>query len=97
VGWCSAANGFVGTTSTISSTLSGWTAGGGLEWMAAPNWLLRGEYRYTSYGSLTGTFFPGGAGSFNQDAISASIKLKTQTALFGVAYKFGGGPVVAGY
>jgi outer membrane immunogenic protein len=99
-GWCSGGTpGFVGTTSTISTTLSGWTAGGGLEWMAAPNWLLRGEYRYTSYGSISGTFFPGvnGGGVLGGDAIAANVKLHTNTAIFGVAYKFGGGPVVAGY
>jgi outer membrane immunogenic protein len=35
------------TTSTaFSRTQGGWVAGGGLEWMITPNWLLRGEYLY---------------------------------------------------
>jgi outer membrane immunogenic protein len=30
-----------------SSTRTGWTAGGGLEWMFMPNWSTRAEYLYT--------------------------------------------------
>jgi opacity protein-like surface antigen len=68
--------------------------------MFALHWLLRGEYRYTDYGRVSGTFFPGvnGAGVFNGDAIAAGVQLHTHTALLGIAYKFGGGlPVVVGY
>lgn len=32
------------------STEYGWTLGGGVEWMFAPAWSIRGEYRYTDYG-----------------------------------------------
>ncbi|WP_457798213.1 outer membrane protein [Methylocystis sp. S23] len=32
------------------STSLGYTAGAGAEWMVAPNWSLKGEYRYTDLG-----------------------------------------------
>ena len=35
-----------------SSTLVGWNAGGGLEWMFLPNWSLKGEAFYYDLGSL---------------------------------------------
>jgi outer membrane immunogenic protein len=92
VGWCSTGANFLGTASTLSKTLTGWTLGGGIEWMLAPQWLVRGEYRYADYSTLTGTFFPGDAGPCtNCEAIAADVKLQTHTALFGIAYKFGGG------
>jgi outer membrane immunogenic protein len=39
------------TSTAFSSTQGGWVAGGGLEWMITPNWLLRGEYLYYSLNS----------------------------------------------
>lgn len=46
-----AANG--STAVSDSSTRAGWTAGGGLEWMFAPNWTLKGEYLYYDLGTVT--------------------------------------------
>lgn len=74
----------------------GWTVGGGVEWMFTPNWLLRGEYRYADYGTFSNTdtrFNP--AGPTTQIA-TYDVDVRTHTALFGIAYKFGG-PVVARY
>ena len=42
---------------TQNNTLWGYTVGGGLEWRVAQNWLLRGEYRYSNFGTLKSTFF----------------------------------------
>jgi outer membrane immunogenic protein len=36
-----------------SATLPGWTAGGGLEWMFAPQWSLKGEYLYYDLGTMS--------------------------------------------
>jgi outer membrane immunogenic protein len=36
-----------------SSVLVGWTAGGGAEWMFAPNWSLKAEYLYYNLGGLS--------------------------------------------
>jgi outer membrane immunogenic protein len=97
VGWCAANSPLLGTTQTISTTRVGWTAGGGMEVMVTPNWLARAEYRYADYGTFSATLFSGFNGSVNNgDAFSFDTKLRTHTALIGVAYKFGG-PVVAKY
>jgi outer membrane immunogenic protein len=89
VGYCLGGGPFIGTTETISKTMTGWTVGGGIEWMLTSHWLVRGEYRYTQYGTLSGTFFPGFNGAnLNGDALSASVNLNTHTALLGAAYKF---------
>jgi outer membrane immunogenic protein len=68
---------------TNSSTRFGWTAGAGIEWMFAPNWIARGEYRFSDYGSFDTTFF--GA---TVDQVNASIDLRTHTAYFGISYLF---------
>jgi outer membrane immunogenic protein len=41
----------LGITSSDSQTHSGFTIGGGLEYMFAPSWSAKGEYMYTSLGS----------------------------------------------
>ncbi|HZR72792.1 outer membrane protein [Bradyrhizobium sp.] len=52
----------LGLTVSDSQTLTGWTAGAGIEWMFLPHWSVKGEYLYRSFGSQT--FFastvPGG-------------------------------------
>jgi outer membrane immunogenic protein len=45
-------------TSTLAlgrfeQTLAGWTAGGGVEWLFAPNWSLKAEYLYYDLGRVT--------------------------------------------
>jgi outer membrane immunogenic protein len=40
-----------GATSSDSHTHTGYTLGGGLEYMFAPNWSAKGEYMFTSLGS----------------------------------------------
>jgi outer membrane immunogenic protein len=41
-----------------SSKRAGWTIGGGLEWMFAPNFTVKGEYLYYDFGSVS---YPGPA------------------------------------
>jgi outer membrane immunogenic protein len=50
--------GVQGGYSNYSNTRTGWTAGGGVEWMFLPNWSAKAEYLYTdlSSGGTTGTF-----------------------------------------
>jgi outer membrane immunogenic protein len=92
VGWCGGGAGTnVGSSSTSSATMAGWTVGGGLEWMWQPHWLVRAEYRYTDYGTFNYTLFAGpnaGSPGINLDAIAASVKVQTNTATLGLAYKF---------
>lgn len=61
-----------------SKTLTGWTIGGGLEYAATDNILLRAEYRYTDYGNDTWSDWAGGE----------RVDLKTNDIRLGVAYKF---------
>jgi outer membrane immunogenic protein len=75
IGWCIGPPGptNVGSTSTVSATVLGWTIGGGLEWMLTQNWLLRGEYRYADYQQFNYTLFPGNAAAgLGTDAILAN-------------------------
>lgn len=69
---------------SASSTNVGWTLGGGIEKVVAANWLLRGEYRYSSYGSQKVSLMQG-AQRFEAELGSHS----TQTAMIGIAYQFG--------
>lgn len=41
------------STSSAARTLTGWTAGGGVEWMFLPNWSVKAEYLYYSLGKLS--------------------------------------------
>jgi len=80
-----------------SSDRSGWTVGGGLEWMFAPGWSVFGEYNYMDFGRKD-VLFTAAPGTIGLPSIN-STKLTVQTALVGVNYKFnfGGAPLVAKY
>ena len=67
---------------THKATKTGWTAGAGVEWMLTPAWILRAEYRYADYGSLAASFFG------PPDDFSAAMRIRTQSAQFGLAYRF---------
>ncbi len=69
-----------------SSTMLGWTIGGGIETRLWGNWFGRAEYRYSDYGDATY--------SDSELGITATYdeKVRTQTALLGLAYKFGEAP-----
>jgi len=38
---------------TYAGTLTGWSAGGGLEWMFTPEWSVKGDYLYYDLGSVS--------------------------------------------
>jgi outer membrane immunogenic protein len=78
----------LGLTLSESRLHSGWTIGGGLEYMFAPNWSAKAEYMYADYSNsnyLT-AFVPGGIG----------LGVTVNTVKAGVNYHFGS-PVVARY
>jgi outer membrane immunogenic protein len=76
-----------------SSTLTGWTVGGGAEWMFAPHWTVKGEYLYYDLGSMgyavptltqlnaAGTPFFGASGA-------ASASVKGGLTRVGINFKF---------
>jgi len=74
---------------TLGSTRVGWTVGGGVEQMIGRNWLVRVDYRYADFGTLTHTFFTaGGVGVGFDDRFDARVKVRTHTATVGLAYRF---------
>lgn len=68
-------------TEVIRRTLSGWTAGAGIEYALTNNISARAEYRYARYGE---EFFP-----TQQVAARALHDTTTNTIRGGVTYKFG--------
>jgi outer membrane immunogenic protein len=74
---------------SASSTRSGWTAGGGLEWGFAPNWSAKFEWLYMKFDSVAFNTLaaegPRSSAPFDDNVIRA-----------GINYRFGG-PVVAKY
>jgi outer membrane immunogenic protein len=46
-----------GATASLANSRSGWTIGGGLEWMFAPRWSAKLEYLYLDTGSFDSTVF----------------------------------------
>jgi outer membrane immunogenic protein len=73
--------GFTDTTGTFGSSgrwsgvRAGWTAGAGAEWMFAPNWSAKVEYRYYDLGTATnnlGTFQQFGGFGTTLETVSAS-------------------------
>jgi outer membrane immunogenic protein len=42
-----------GVALSDSKTMTGWTAGAGVEWMFLPHWSVKGEYLYRSFGGQT--------------------------------------------
>jgi len=87
---------------SVSTTLFGWTAGVGGEWMFAPNWSAKVEYLYYDLGNLSGTSTlttPGGTlapGSVAIVPVSTTAKFNGSIARVGINYRFGG-PVVSQY
>lgn len=68
-------------TATFSDTFTGWTVGGGLEYAVTDNIILRGEYRYTDFGSED---FP----EVSPYSDPHELEVETHDVRFGVAYKF---------
>jgi outer membrane immunogenic protein len=79
-----ACTGFNNHFDSQSEWLSGYTIGGGAEWKLLPNWLIRGEYRFSDFGTLSHTFF-----RFSGEIeVQANVKVRSQTATAGIAYLF---------
>jgi outer membrane immunogenic protein len=72
---------------TGSETRTGWTAGGGVEFLIAPNWSVFAEYNYIDFGSKTPTLQ--GYGITAGATVPIQINHRIDTAMFGVNYRFG--------
>jgi len=69
-----------------SNTRTGWTIGGGVEWMFAPHWSAFLEGNYMDFGSKSGTVVT--AAGTCALGCSFSAKATEATALVGVNYRF---------
>ena len=70
---------------------TGWTVGGGVEWMFVPHWSVFLEYNYMNFGTSTGNFAINGftpQGLPVTTPVSVSAKANLQNVLLGVNYKF---------
>jgi outer membrane immunogenic protein len=79
------------TFRTDGNHKDGYTVGGGLEYLFAPNWSAKAEYQYYNFGSTTFTGGPAPivGGRFRDDEHSVKV---------GINYRFGwGGPAGARY
>ena len=72
---------------TDSTTRLGYTVGGGIETMLWPNWIARAEYRFADYGRFSNTDVRTSA--LGTQTVTYDTSLRTHTATFGLAYKFG--------
>jgi outer membrane immunogenic protein len=71
----------------VTSTRSGWTIGGGIEWAFAPNWTAFLEYDYYDFGTKNViTFLEGG-----DDTNSIFAKQTVSTFKIGANYRFNWG------
>jgi outer membrane immunogenic protein len=92
-------NGFFGAGDTRFSDLrTGWTAGGGGEWMFLPNWSAKVEYLYYNLGNQTSDFTlfrPAGPFAVSQ----ASTRFDGHIVRAGLNYhlNWGAAPIVAKY
>ncbi len=88
---------FVPYSGQASATRTGWTVGGGGEYLLGQNWSVFAEYNYIGLGSKTTPFtYSCGAGCGFDDPYLYSEKQNLQTVLVGLNYRFGG-PIVAKY
>ena len=71
-----------------SNTKTGWTVGGGAEWMFAPHWSAFLEGNYMDFGSNSGNVTVPGVGILPAVSVPISGKATEATVLVGVNYRF---------
>jgi outer membrane immunogenic protein len=78
-----------GPTTDTSATRTGWTVGVGADFVVWNNWFGRLEYRYADFGkfSYNPSVFP---------AFAENHKVSENAVRFGLGYKFGALPFLAG-
>ena len=87
----SALNGFAGSgAGSMSDTRVGWTVGGGMEWMFAQRWSVKGEYLHYDLGTSNFTF-AATSGFFLTpvyQTVTASAHFQGDVVRVGVNYHF---------
>jgi outer membrane immunogenic protein len=82
--WAHTSTNFSGPTISgqTSNSRTGWTIGGGIEWMFAPHWSAFLEGNYMDFGSNSGNV------TFNTVPVPVTVKATESTVLVGVNYHF---------
>lgn len=70
-----------------SDTRTGWTAGGGIEWLLDRNWSIRAEYLYVDLGSIQVLAPTSNTAAFSQ-TIQVDAELTAQIARLGLNFRF---------
>jgi outer membrane immunogenic protein len=71
---------------SLTTTRTGWTAGGGVEWEFAPHWSATLEYNYYDFGSSTGAVL---SSSTNSVTVTlGNVRDTMQTVTAGLNYRF---------
>ena len=84
--WGGDSQGLFNASSSRSSLRAGWTLGAGAEWAMTRSWAIRGEYRYTGFGSLSdATTYAAPVTT----VYTGTHRLDQNLLEFGVSYKFG--------
>jgi outer membrane immunogenic protein len=77
---------------STGKTRTGWTAGGGVEWMFAPHWSAFLEGNYMDFGhknvNVVDLAFPNNPCGINNGGCNFSPKFTATTVLVGVNYRF---------
>jgi outer membrane immunogenic protein len=77
--WCA-----VPHSESVTRTLTGWIAGGGLEAMFSGNWLARVEYRHAHFGTIAHSFFDSDPG----DNFQVETHFRSHIVNLGLGYRF---------
>ena len=91
-----AGNGFFAGSSPRSSTRTGWTIGGGVQYAINPHWSVMAEYRYSDFGHIQDAAFSPNAGV----SLTDNRHLAQNQVQVGFSYKFeafGPPPIVTKY
>jgi outer membrane immunogenic protein len=73
---------------SVSNTKTGWTAGGGLEWMIAPHWSVKGESLHVDLGTTNSTSANSNPLGFPLSTIAHSHSLTEEIGRAGVNFHF---------
>jgi outer membrane immunogenic protein len=92
---------FTGGTASVSNSLTGWTAGAGVEWAILPNWTLRLEYLFVEFNGVvtnysTTTTTPFGTGT-TTTRITSNNGVNVFRAGISYLFNFGGPEPAMGY
>ena len=74
--------------SSSSKTKAGYTVGGGAEWAFSPQWSVKGEYLYVSFGDVSTTLTTNLGGAVNPNTMKTSASINASIARLGLNFKF---------